>query len=97
MGNVRTLKIFAEVDPSHDAFKGFRTSEDFYTIFCRELLRDIIRRLPKLKRIEFDAWPSVRSDGQLISTLLREAENAQFEISVAKDLALRQPLLSLGI
>ena len=94
MSNVRNLKIFSEVDPSHDAFKGFRASNDFYTCFCCNLLRNIVRRLPNLRRVEFDAWPSVRVDGQLMSALLREAKSAQLEITMAKDLALQRPTFS---
>ena len=86
MCNVRTLKIFVEVDPSHDAFEGFRASKDFYTVFCSNLLGDVIKRLSRLVRVEIDAWPSVRVDGDLISTLLRQAKIARLEIALAEGL-----------
>ena len=92
MCSVRTLKVFVEMDPSQDAFKGFRTSKDFYTVFCSNLFWEIIKRLPKLGRIELDAWPSVRVDGDLISSLLAQAEDARLEVSMSEEFALRRNL-----
>lgn len=67
---VRLLKVFVEVDPSHDIFRGFRVGKDFYTHFSTELLEQIIERLPALERVEFDRWPSVMREGPLMRRLV---------------------------
>ena len=67
---VRFLKVFVEVDPSHDFFRGFRVGKDFYTRFSTELLEQIIERLPALERVELDGWPSVMREGPLMRRLV---------------------------
>ena len=67
---VRSLKVFVEIDPSHDFFRGFRVGKDFYTRFSTELLEQIIKRLPALERVEFDGWPSVMREGPLMRSLV---------------------------
>ena len=67
---VRSLKVFVEVDPSHDLFRGFRVGKDFYTRFSTELLEQIIERLPALERVELDGWPSVMREGPLMRRLV---------------------------
>ena len=67
---VRLLKVFVEVDPSHDIFRGFRVGKDFYTQFSTDLLEQIIERLPALERVEFDGWPSVMREGPLMRKLV---------------------------
>ncbi|KAL8739039.1 MAG: hypothetical protein Q9190_007899 [Brigantiaea leucoxantha] len=74
---VRTLKVFAEVDPSSRVFKGFRLNRVFFTNFSGHLLHDIIERLPALDTVEFDAYPSVDRDGALMSRLLGEANEGK--------------------
>ena len=88
MINVRTLKVLAEVDPTQDIFKGFRLSDDFYTTFCQDLLRQIIHRMPKLRIVEFDAWNTVRLDGQLITTLIKEVGGAKLKTLISDRLRL---------
>ena len=70
---VRSLKVFVEIDPSHDLFQGFRVGKDFYTRFSTELLEQIIRRLPALGRVELDGWPSVMREGPLMKRLVEVA------------------------
>lgn len=72
--SVRTMKVFVDVDPSNDTFKGFRVAKEFYTDFSGILLREIIHCMPKLERIEFDGYPSVLRQGSLILRLVKEAE-----------------------
>lgn len=67
---VRSLKVFLEVDPSHEFFRGFRVGKDFYTRFSTELLERIIERLPALERVELDGWPSVMREGPLMRRLV---------------------------
>ena len=71
---VRVLKVFVEVDPSHDIFRGFRVGKDFYTQFSTLLLEKTIERLPALERVELDGWPSVMREGLLMSRLLDVAK-----------------------
>ena len=71
---VRMLKVFVEVDPSSDVFKGFRLAKDFFTDFSGALLEGVIERLRSLEKIEFDAYPSVSRDGNLLQRLVHEAK-----------------------
>lgn len=81
MHRVRTLKVFIECDPSHPVFEGFRISKGFYTEFAGDLLRNILQRLPNLKHVEFDGYPSVRRHGALMTRLLQEAKSAKKKIA----------------
>ena len=70
---VRKLKVFLEIDPSHDIFNDFRRNKDFYTNFAGDMLVGIIKRLPTLEEVEFDGNPSVWG-GLLMKRLVEEAE-----------------------
>ncbi|KAL8661534.1 MAG: hypothetical protein Q9168_008376 [Polycauliona sp. 1 TL-2023] len=83
--NVRTLKIFVEVDPSSPIFKGFRLDCDFYTDFCGTLLRQIMERLPLLDTIEYDAYSSVDRNGALMIRLLEESKKGRKKITWGKE------------
>lgn len=80
MHRVRTLKVFIECDPSHPVFEGFRVSKGFYTNFAGDLLRKILERLPDLKHVEFDGYPSVRRHGALMMRLLQETKVTKKQI-----------------
>lgn len=80
MHRVRTLKVFIECDPSHPVFEGFRVSKGFYTNFAGDLLHKILERLPDLKHVEFDGYPSVRRHGALMMRLLQETKVAKKQI-----------------
>ncbi|KAL8797084.1 MAG: hypothetical protein Q9182_007254 [Xanthomendoza sp. 2 TL-2023] len=69
---VTTLKVFVDVDPSGASFDGFRLDREFYTDFCGRLLARVLERLPALRVVEFDAYPSVYRDGALMTRLLVE-------------------------
>lgn len=70
MKNVRTVKVFVEVDPSHEIFKGFRLDRNFFTDFAAHLLEEVVRRLPVLVTIHFETWPSVSWEGPLMEKLI---------------------------
>ncbi|KAJ5232187.1 hypothetical protein N7468_005143 [Penicillium chermesinum] len=72
----RTLKVFVECDPSQPIFEGFRISREYYTEFSGRLMREILEQLPALEHVEFDAYPSVKKDGSLMSRLLLETQKA---------------------
>ncbi|KAL8708357.1 MAG: hypothetical protein Q9220_006737 [cf. Caloplaca sp. 1 TL-2023] len=83
--SVRTLRVFVQVDPSSPIFKGFRLSLDFFTDFSGELLREIIKRLPVLETVEFDAYPSVDREGKLMTRLLEETRRAGKKVGWGKE------------
>jgi len=67
--NVRVLKIFVECDPSDAIFKGFRRGDGFYERFSQNLLEGVLKEVPGIKMVEFDAWSSVKRTGDMISGL----------------------------
>jgi hypothetical protein len=67
--SVRVLKVFCEVDPSDSTFKGFRASDGFYEKFCQGLLREVLKKIPTIEVVEFDAWPSVKRTGDMMRGL----------------------------
>jgi hypothetical protein len=67
--SVRVLKIFVECDPSDAIFKGFRKSEGFYEEFSANLLDEVMKRVPSIKVVEFDAYTSVKRSGDMMSGL----------------------------
>lgn len=71
---VRTLRIFVQLDPSQPMFEKYRVSYSFYTDFCGELLRDVLKAMPKLEAVELAGYPHVQPDGPLVSRLREEAE-----------------------
>lgn len=80
MVHLRTLKVFIECDPSHPVFRGFRLSKDYYTVFAGDLLRKVLKGLPNLVQVEFDGYPSVQKDGDLMNRLLMETKLANKKI-----------------
>jgi hypothetical protein len=71
---LRQLKVFVEIDPScHEIFRDFRLPHDLYTRFCTSLLQKILARVPSIVEIQFDGYPSVKKNGQLMSALFTEA------------------------
>lgn len=69
----RELKVFVECDPASDEiFRGFRRSDDFFTAFCGDLLRSLLPRVPSIKEVQFDGFPSVTKDCPLMTELMGE-------------------------
>lgn len=66
----RKLKVFVECDPSDNIFNGFRRADGFYEEFSCSLLQDILRDMPSVEVIEFDAWKSVKKSGAMMRGLL---------------------------
>ena len=64
--SVRILKVFVECDPSDAIFKGFRKSDGFYEEFSASLLDEIMKRVPSIKVVEFDAYTSVKRSGDMM-------------------------------
>ena len=74
--SVRTLQVWVECDPAHPMYQGFRKSKSFYTNFAGKLMEQIARRLPNLKIVCLNGYPSVLPTGPLIQRLVREIEEA---------------------
>ncbi|MCJ1235072.1 hypothetical protein MMC14_003036 [Varicellaria rhodocarpa] len=87
MVTLRQIKVFVQIDPSHEIFNGFRSGNgvqvgpDFYTDFAGNLLEETIARLPVLEEIAFDTWPSVKRDSPLMKRLLVEGMKGGLRIS----------------
>lgn len=85
--NVRLLKVFVELDPaSHPSFDGFRhddcgAADQFFTVFCLGLLACLFGELPRLQRVEFDAYPGLSRTSPLMSALVGETKVAGKEIT----------------
>ena len=70
---LRVLKVFVECDPSHSLYDGFRISKDFYTMYAGGLLKEVVARLPNLREVQFDGYPSVSLNAPLMQRLAHEA------------------------
>jgi hypothetical protein len=67
--SVRTLKVFVECDPSDPIFNGYRKHEGFYEKFSADLLEGILKAVPSVKVVEFDAYSSVKRTGPMMAGL----------------------------
>lgn len=74
LSQVRCLRVFIQVDPSHPVFAQFRVSHGFYTEFAGTLLRDVLGAMPQIEFVQLDGNPSVQMDGPLVSRLRSEIE-----------------------
>ena len=72
--SVQNMIVFVECDPSHQIFRGFRVSKEFFTEFSADLLGALIDRLPALDRITFDRYPAVKREGELMTRLQHVVE-----------------------
>ena len=86
---VRKIKVFMECDPSHECFRGFRPARGFFTYFAGTLLEEMIRRLPTLQEVEFDAYKSVLYNGPLAMKLIGEAKRFSKRVSWGPDISSR--------
>jgi hypothetical protein len=75
------LRIFVEIDPeTHPSLEGFRLGHSFYTEYCVGLLRLLLAQVPSITQVEFDAYPSVKRTGSLVSGLVEETKLNQKRI-----------------
>ena len=82
---LQTLRVFVEFDPSHPAFEKYRRSYSFYTDFCGDLLREVLKAMPQLQYVELDGNSGVDVNGPLVSRLRNEAEDEGKEIKWGKE------------
>jgi hypothetical protein len=78
---VRRIKVFIDCDPSGEMFKGWRQSDGFYEGFSRDLLDAVLDAMPWCEVIEFDANPSVRKNGAMMTALLEVARERSRKIA----------------
>ncbi|PBP24295.1 hypothetical protein BUE80_DR004831 [Diplocarpon rosae] len=67
--HVKVLKVFVECDPSDAIFAGFRKSEGFYERFSAALLEAVLKEIPSIQVVEFDAYTSVSRTGDMMTGL----------------------------
>lgn len=80
---MRNMVVFVECDPSHQIFRGFRVSKDYFTQFSGDLLGGLMDRIPALEQVTFDRWPAVKRDGDLMIRLQIVVEEKGKRISWA--------------
>lgn len=68
--NVHVLKVFVECDTSDAMYDGYRKSEGFFEGFCADLLEAVLKEVPSIKTVEFDAWNVVKRNGPMVSGLV---------------------------
>ncbi|KAL7620803.1 hypothetical protein AAE478_009801 [Parahypoxylon ruwenzoriense] len=83
--DVTKLTVFVECDPGMDIFRGFRQPDNFFEHFARSLLTDVLEEMPWLRRVEFDAWPSVKKSGALMRGLLEVTTSRGLKIIWGKE------------
>lgn len=71
--NVHRLCVYIEIDPSDNIFNGWRKSNGFYEQFCQNLLDEILKAVPSVDKVQFDARISVKKAGNMTSCLLETA------------------------
>ncbi|TAQ86897.1 hypothetical protein B7494_g4781 [Chlorociboria aeruginascens] len=91
--SVRVLNVFVEVDPSNPSLKGFAL-EGFYERFSRRLLDQILKAIPSIQVVEFDAWESVEKSGDMITGLVGVASNYDKIVAWGPERACGFPLIS---
>ncbi|KAI1816850.1 hypothetical protein GGS20DRAFT_146265 [Poronia punctata] len=83
--NVTKLSVYVECDPGNDTFKGFRQPGGFYEAFSKLLLLRILNEMPWVQRVEFDAWPSVKKSGGLMTGLIDLVTSRSLKITWGPD------------
>lgn len=68
---VRVLKVFVECDPSDDFYKGWRSGEGDYEVFCSGLLENVLTEIPTITVVELDGYPAVKRSGDMMSGLTK--------------------------
>jgi hypothetical protein len=66
---VRTLKVFVECDTSDPMYNGYRKRDGYYEEFSAELLDGILKGVPSVEVVEFDAYSAVKRTGPMMSGL----------------------------
>ena len=85
LSQVRCLRVFVEIDPSHPVFARFRVSHGFYTDFAGNLLKDVLVAMPQIEFVQLDGNPSVQMDGPLVSRLRNEIEAQEKVVKWGKE------------
>ena len=87
---VRRLDVFVEIDPAHSMYRGYRRSESFYTVFAGKVLEGVLKRMPELKEVRIDGYPSVSPAGPLVRMLVDVAQGKNKRVLWADALRIGQ-------
>ncbi|KAF4637017.1 hypothetical protein G7Y89_g1072 [Cudoniella acicularis] len=68
---VRVLKVFVQCDPSDAIYKGWSMGDGVYERFCSGLLDSVLKDVPTVQVVEFDAYPAVKRSGDMMSGLAK--------------------------
>ena len=83
---VRILKIHIQVDPSEPFFAKYRKSKTFYTDWCGDLVRDVLKALTATcEVIEVDGNTGVDPKGPLSARIVKEIEASGRKIKWGPD------------
>jgi hypothetical protein len=77
--DVEMLRVFVQLDTSQDYLSAF-VVPGAYEAFSRDLLKDVLRNLPCVKRVEFDAERAVAKDCLIMRQLLEATRAAGKEV-----------------
>ncbi|KAH8680048.1 hypothetical protein BGZ60DRAFT_369134 [Tricladium varicosporioides] len=67
----RVLKVFVECDPSDDFYKGWRSGEGDYEVFCSSLLENVLAEIPTITVVELDGYAAVKRSGDMMAGLTK--------------------------
>ncbi|KAH7034639.1 uncharacterized protein B0I36DRAFT_82731 [Microdochium trichocladiopsis] len=79
--DVRKITVFVECDPGTDTFSGFRQPNEFFEGFAQSLLENVLKDMPWVDRVEFDAWSSVKKSGTLVQRLIEVAKSHHLKVT----------------
>jgi hypothetical protein len=79
---IKTLKVFIEMDPaSSNISLQWLSARSLFTNFSTGLLSKLYDALPSITEVQFDAYPSVPRDGDLMVALVAQAMSANKKIT----------------
>jgi hypothetical protein len=79
--NLRLLKIFVELDPAGSMVTlQWLKYRSIYTDFSTALVAKLYEAVPSITEVEFDGYPSVQQDGDLMTSLVSQTRKASKRI-----------------
>jgi hypothetical protein len=79
---LKTLKIFVEMDPASSKINlEWMSARSLFTNFATGLLTKLFDAVPSIVEVQFDAYPSVPRDGDLMVALVAQAMSAKKRIT----------------
>jgi hypothetical protein len=79
---IKTLKIFIEMDPSSSTITlQWLSARTIFTSFSTGLVEKVYDAVPSITEVQFDAYPSVPRDGDLMRALVTQAMAAKKKVT----------------